>query len=407
MTVAAPTSTQPERQSHRFLALYAMAAAGGSASYAPFLTVILPHRIAEFPGHSSVQLLSYVAFFGAIAASASNLFFGWLSDRTSNRKAWIVVGTLLSGAILVSMHIADTVQQLLGMIIVWQIALNMMLNPLAAWAGDCVPDHQKGTLGGLLSLAPAVGALSGALVTIPGLAGIEARPVLIAFLVCALVLPVVFFGRPRPMPHLTINQAPALPSRPTATGDQPRQRAVPVWRMWLARLVIQVAEASLFAFLFLWLREIDVSVTDNDVASIFTVVLFCSVPVAIMAGRWSDRANRPMYPLVITALFSAMGLVTMAGSQSLSTAIAGYCIFGIAAAAFLALHGSQTLRVLPRPGNRGRDLGIFNLTNTIPSLIMPGLTLTLIPRFGFGILFLILAMLGAAAALLLATRRLR
>ena len=81
----------------------------------------------------------------------------------------------------------------------------------------------------------------------------------------------------------------------------------------------------------------------------------------------------------------------------------GYGLFGFASSIFLALHSAQTLRVLPRPQHRGRDLGFFNLTNTVPSLVMPGLTLAMVPLFGFSGLFALLALLAALAALLLAT----
>src|SRR3546814_20355748 len=54
--------------------------------------------------------------------------------------------------------LAKDVWTLVGIIIAWQLTLNMMLGPLAAWAGDCVPDDQKGLLGGLLAFSPALGA---------------------------------------------------------------------------------------------------------------------------------------------------------------------------------------------------------------------------------------------------------
>ena len=95
----------------------------------------------------------------------------------------------------------------------------------------------------------------------------------------------------------------------------------------------------------------------------------------------------------------------MAFSQDLQTGTFGYILFGLMAGVFLALHSSQTLRVLPRTRTRGRDLGIFNLTNTVPSLIMPWLVLLLIPLFGFSAFFALLAGLAALACLLLATMR--
>ena len=72
-------------------------------------------------------------------------------------------------------------------------------------------------------------------------------------------------------------------------------------------------------------------------------------------------------------------------------------------AAFLALHASQTLRILPDAASRGLGIGLFNLTNTAPSLIMPWLTISLVPGFGFDALFLLLAGLTGIAVLLLAT----
>ena len=93
----------------------------------------------------------------------------------------------------------------------------------------------------------------------------------------------------------------------------------------------------------------------------------------------------------------------MALATGITFAIASFVVFGIAATIFLSLHTGQTLRVLPKPQHRGRDLGIFNLTNTVPSLVMAWLTLMLVPSFGFAALFALFAALAALAAGLLAT----
>ena len=79
----------------------------------------------------------------------------------------------------------------------------------------------------------------------------------------------------------------------------------------------------------------------------------------------------------------------------------GFLIFGLATNIFLALHSAQTLRVLPDSRSRGRDLGLFNLTNTVPSLVMPSLTIGLVPLLGFPALFMVIALLSLGAAALL------
>lgn len=157
------------RQTSRFLWLYALAAAGGAVAYVPFLTILLPVKVAAMAGEDSVSGVAYLAFAGASAASMANIVFGWLSDTTRSRSGWIWAGLALSSVLLGCMPLAKSLPALMVLLVAWQVALNMMLAPLAAWAGDCVPDGQKGLLGGLLAFAPALGALSGALVTWPGL----------------------------------------------------------------------------------------------------------------------------------------------------------------------------------------------------------------------------------------------
>jgi hypothetical protein len=93
----------------------------------------------------------------------------------------------------------------------------------------------------------------------------------------------------------------------------------------------------------------------------------------------------------------------MSAAANVTQAVAAYVVFGLATTVFLSLHGGLTLRVLPDPRRRGRDLGIFNLTNTVPSLIMPWLTIAIVPARGFAGLFAVLAVLASAAAALLFT----
>ncbi|WP_428685693.1 MFS transporter [Sphingopyxis sp.] len=383
------------RQSMRFLLLYALAAAGGAIAYVPFLTLLLPARVAELGGARDIEWLGYLTFCGAVAASMGGVVFGWLSDRTQSRRAWVFAGLVSSSALLLVMPSAHNISALILIVIGWQLSLNMMLGPLAAWAGDVVPDAQKGLLGGLLAFSPALGAWSGALVTMPGLVAFDERLMAIVMLVAAAVLPALLFARPRIFPELA-DISPAEPSAATRPGQ-------PAIRMWLARLLVQIAEAALFAYLYFWFRSIDPAMGDREKAGLFSLALTVAVPVALLAGRWADRNDRPFVPLAIAATITTVGLLGMALATGPGSAKAAYLVFGVATTAFLSLHAGQTLRVLPRADHRGRDLGIFNLTNTIPSLVMPWLTISLVPGFGFDALFLLLAALAAGAVLLLAT----
>ena len=379
------------RQSSGFLWLYAVAWAGGAIAYVPFLTILLPVRVAAMVGDERVHWLAYMTFFGAIAASVGGITFGWLSDRTRTRRPWIVSGLIGTLALMMCVPLVNGPLQLLLLIVCWQLTLNMMLGPLCAWAADLVPPSQLGYLGGLLALSPALGSAAGALVTIPGLAGPDGRLALVGCLVAACVLPALIFGRP-----LVGDPASDRAAEPQAG----RARTI---AMWLARFLVQISEATLFAYLYYYFRSIDPSRDASWIARLFGFVLCAAVPAALLIGRWSDRRGRPILPLVCAALCIATALLAMALASNSRQATAAYVLFGFATTIFLSLHSAQTLRGLRNAGRRGRDLGIFNLTNTAPSLIMPWLTVTIVPEFGFPTLFMLLAFLAVAAAMILVT----
>ncbi|MGB7655496.1 MAG: MFS transporter [Novosphingobium sp.] len=376
----------------RFVLLYALAWAGGAIAYTPLLTILLPGQVAALAGQSAgVGWLARIALAGAIAASLGNITFGYLSDITGNRRGWIAAGLLLTCALLPQIGAARSLAATITAVVCWQLAVNMMLAPLAAWAGDKVPNRQKGMLGGLMAFAPGAGALSGALVTHPALIPGDQRLTVVAAIVAACVLPVLLFA---PCP---LQQAP----EPDVPAEPPPGARRTVLEMWSARMAVQIAEATLFAYLLFWLRSLAPAIGENQTARLFSVIMVLSIPVALAAGRWSDRKDRPIVPLAVSALVSAAGLIGMALARDLALAMAAYGLFGLASAVFLSLHSSQTLRILPRPARRGRDLGLFNLTNTVPSLIMPWLAITMVPLFGFQALFAILAVLALGAGVML------
>lgn len=397
------SATAPvEKQPLWFMALFALAVGGGSVAYVPLLTVLLPLKITALMAGEDVGALARVTFYGAIIASVANIAFGMLSDRSRNRTVWILAGLVTSSLLLIAIGSAANLVELIILVMMWQIGLNMMLGPLFAWAGDCFPDEQKGVLGGLLAVAPAMGAVAGSLVTLERLVGVEQRLYAVALLVCALVLPALIFGRKQTRSQL-LETVEAPPPMDHDMDEYVRHSRSIVVRMWCARFLVQIAEAGLFAFLLFWLRSLVENFHENTAANVFSLVLIVSVPISLWLGRWSDRHGRPIAPLVACAAVTAAGLVMMALATEITFAILSFVVFGIAATIFLSLHTGQTLRVLPKPQNRGRDLGIFNLTNTVPSLVMPWLTLALVPAFGFGALFALFAILAALAASLLAT----
>jgi len=387
----------PSRE-RRFLALYALAWAGSTIAYVPFLTLLLPMHVGHLAGAKAVGWLAATTFLGAIAASLCNIAFGWASDVLGKRRPFVLAGLLVSSVMLQIAPRTGTLLSLTLVIALWQVGLNMMIGPLSAWAGDQVPDRRKGLLGGLLAFAPASGALAGAVATLGEGLSLEMRFAFVGATVAHCVLPLVLLGE----------DAVVAGAARRTDGSEVARKVLKgmATRMWLARLLVQISEASLFAFFYLWLRSVDPGLADSAIARVLLTAMVIGALVALVAGGRADRTGEPVMPLVLSSVGAALGLLVMAMVGSRDGAIAGYILFGLSTSAFLALHSAHTLRVLPDSARRGRDLGLFNLTNTIPSLAMPALTLALVPTLGFGALFVVLALLAlCATALLLGLRR--
>jgi MFS family permease len=379
-----------------FFFAYAFAWAGGAIAYTPILTLLVPIRFTELAGRGDVHWLGLSATLGAVAASAGNIVWGALSDRRGRRLHWALAGLVGYVAATLLMTRADTPARLVAVIALWQVVLNLLLGPLSAYAAETVPDRQKGVLGGFLSFAPGAAALSVALVSFAG-HGWSDRVALVASLVVAASLPLlVARRRARVFPDL--KQPPA--------GDAAGQRATLV-RLWLARLAVQIAEGVLFIFLYYYLRHLaagSLSVTTYALAN--AAAQLGALPLALVIGRHADRTGRRRLPLLGLILLMAAGLVGMVLARGFAQGMAAYALFLFGSNSFLALHSAYVMQELRDPRRIGRDLGIFNLTNTLPSLLVPLLAAWVITTVGYSGLMTGLALFMLVPAALIFRLRL-
>lgn len=372
-----------------------MANAGGVIAYLPFLVLLLPAKVTALVGPAAVEWLGLATLVGAIAASIGNVLFGWASDRIGTRRGWASAGLVLTLASYALLHAAASPSSLIAAIAAYQLALNMMLASLAAWAADTVPDRRKGVLGGLLGAGPMLGGLAGIVVTLPILAETWMRMAAIGALIFLCVAP------------LLIVPAPPYPDGPADQPTSPRParaRADFAW-LWCARLLVQVAGNVMFGFLFYYFLSLPAPPSPAGIARLSALAVGLGFPIALLIGARSDRLGRRRPFLVAAALAAAAGLALMAAAADLAISAAGYLLFGCASAVFLALHAGFTMQFLPSPAHRGRDLGILNLANTAPAVIAPLLAIWLVPGRGFGpLLALLTALMLLAAGCILVMR---
>ena len=352
-----------------FLLIYAAAYTGGVMGYLPFLTLLLPIKIEAVAGDGRLGLFAATVIGGAVAASLSNILFGWLSDRSveagRGRRGWMGGGLASTALSYVFIAAAATPGTIIVATILFQIALNAMLAPLAAIMADEVPDTQKGFAGALLALAnPAASGMLAVLVSIRAFgAPAQLAIVVIAFATCVTPL---LLSRSRPVPVIL----------------EPRSKVISRRRdlaaVWGARLFMQIADAVLSLYLLYYFESITWRDPFRDLAShvstLLTLSFILPLPIVILVGRLSDRLDRRKPFLVAAAMVAAIGLLGMAFARDWEMGAIAFCLRSIGSAVFLLLQATFSMQLLPDPRHRGRDLGFINLTNTIPNVIGTVLT---------------------------------
>ena len=385
---------QPARRSLRFILLVALANAGGVIGFLPLLTLLLPVKVAEIAGDDRIAVFTTTVIAGALAASASNILFGWLSDRSvargGGRRRGIAFGLAGLTVSFAAVALATTQIQIIFAVILFQIAVNAVLAPMFAVMADEVPDAQKGLAGGLIALgAPLASAIATLMVAI----GVSGEPARLGFVLAAVLLCVVplLFARPRIAPTVATPEEAPLLGRDLAIA-------------WASRLLVQVAGNVLWLYLVYYFASIDphtpASKSVGPLGQLMTIAYLIPLPVAILVGRWSDRIERRKPFLFVFAALAALGLTGLAFARDWNMAAAAFTLYALGSAVFLSLHSGFAMQLLPDPHHRGRDLGLINLTNTLPALLGPLLTWALATPRDFGAVMLVLAGLTLLGGLL-------
>jgi len=258
-----------------------------------------------------------------------------------------------------------------------------LLAPLFAIMADEVPDAQKGLAGGLLALGnPVAAATAAALVGVPRLG--EGAQLAILWLAIALCTG----------PVLAVRARRCAPP-PTAAATKMLRRDLAI--AWIARLLVQIAGNVLSLYLLYYFASVAPGAAPAELARAVGHLLWIGyllpLPIAVAIGRLSDRSGRRKPFLLAAAAVAALGLAAMGLAEGRALATMGFALFAVGSAVFLALHTTFSMQLLPDPRHRGRDLGLINLTNTLPALLGPLLTWLLASPDDFGAVMLVLAAL--------------
>ncbi|MFC7379206.1 MFS transporter [Brevundimonas sp. GCM10030266] len=383
---------------------------GAFVAFVPLLTLLVPLRAEALAPTDKVGLLSLVTLWGAVIASVANVAVGWASDRTRNplgrRRPWILaglVGVLLAYGVIAT---APTPGRLIAGVMLFQLAFNMLFAPLTAILADQAPDRQKGGVAAFLGLGAPVGAASGVLVTAPALPEGALRLFVLGLLVTACLLPLLLCLRDTTPP-------------PSEDGHAlPRDRLSRDFGFtWSSRFCLQIAASVVNAYMLFYLADharyaehFPGASVESGLARLIALSTLFTVLSGFLGGLASDRLNHRKGFIVLAALLMATGLIVFAVSPGWPGPLIGYVVYGVGFGLYTTVDAALVAQVLPSRRDSARDLGIMNLTNTLPAILAPALALAALgpDRADWPRLMTLLAVIAIAGGLMvLGVRKVR
>lgn len=412
------------------------AAKYGLASFGLFFAITAPTFLAlslkiqtlvfaeDGPGVSRLDSLAHaatdlglVSAAGALFALVSQPLAGRLSDRTMSRfgmrRVWIVVG--VAGA-FVFLTIAGFAPNLSILTIAFcgaQLFSNFAQAAESATVADQVPTNRRGVISGIFGACTPIAILVVAL-GLPHLPGDGLKWAVPAFV--GLVLGLIF--------AITLKDR-VLTQKPDRPFDikeffgafvfNPKTHGALGWA-WLTKAMIMMGYIGVVGFLTLFLAtNFGMNQTQqqafNGEAQTISVVFM--VIFSIVGGRLSDRFARRRIFVTLAGIIAGVGILTVASAAFLGEhggqplILVGMGIIGIGMGLFFAVDQAMCLDVLPNPQEAAKDLGVLNIANTLPGLIVPLIAGSLILPLGralFGngylLLFVFVALVAIAGGLL-------
>lgn len=366
----------PARVGAGFIAILTLAYVGAFIAFVPLLTLLIPLQAAVLAPSDKIGLLSLVTLWGAVTASLANLGSGWISDRTpgrfGRRRPWILCGLI---GVLLAYAAIETANSPRGLIIAimgFQLAFNLMFAPLHAVFADRVPDDQKGRVAAFIGLAAPMGAASGVLIATPLFPSSAARLIVLSVLVSACVLPLLLTWREGPSPPRA--------SEPTS---QPRSRlSADFGFVWASRFCFQIAASVVGAYMLFYLADyaryadrFTGATVESGLAKLIAISTVLTLAAGFAGGLLSDRLGRRKPFILLAGGLLASGLVVFAFWPQWPGPLVGYILYGLGFGLYTTVDTALVAQILPSRKNTARDLGVMNLTNTLPAILAPVLAI--------------------------------
>ncbi|NEB80805.1 MFS transporter, partial [Streptomyces sp. SID14478] len=176
---------------------------------------------------------------------------------------------------------------------------------------------------------------------------------------------------------------------------------------WLTRFLINLGNSLVLLYLFYYLRDrLHYADPDAGVLILTAVNGVTLLATVVVGGAWSDRVGRRKPFVLWSGVLMAVATAVLSGWQTWPGAVVAAAVLGVGFGVFTSVDFALMTDVLPTALDRGKDLGVINIANSLPQVAAPALAAPLVNQLGgYRVLYLVAAGVGLAGAILV--RRIR
>lgn len=349
-----------------------------------FLTpiqILLAEQIDALDPSGKEIALGWTTGVGALVAVVANPLAGALSDRTGGRfgrrRPWILGGAVV-GAVGLAVTAAQTT--VVGVALGWclaQLGLNAMLAGTNAVVPDQVPVRQRAAVSGFIGIPMTLGLVVGALLVTMVVTGIATGYLLLAVLTVLCALPFVLF---MPDPQVPVSERESV--RLKDFWVSPRAYPDFGWA-WLTRFLVMLGNAMGTLYLLYFLKNAVHYADPDEGVLILTLLYTAGVVVTAMAGgAVSDRLGRRKALVAVGSAVMAAASLLLTFWHTWPVAMGAAALLGLGFGLYIAVDQALITQVLPRAGDRAKDLGVINIANSAPQVLGPALAAPIVAYAG-------------------------
>jgi MFS family permease len=347
--------------------------------------VLLPIQVQQIDPASQNESLAFIIGMGAIASMVAAPIAGALTDRTrtriGGRAPWMIFGALSTFALAIALASATSIGLMAVIIVAIQFTTSLILTPVSAYIPDRVPVVKRGMFSAVFGVAQLIGNVVGQSVGAAFSTTLVIGYLVVGGLLAALVVLFALanirsnLGEPKP-PLSIVGILQTFWVNPIKYPNF-------AWTFF-GRFLLFTGYFPLWTFM-LYLLQDFIGLGEEAVAAIPTMGLanlVGSILGTVVSGYAVQKLGRTKPVIFVASAIIMVALAVPFITPSLTSMLVYSALAGFGMGAFISVDFVLITLVLPNAESTGKDLGIINVTTTLPQTI--GVTIGSIAIAAFG-----------------------